>query len=55
MLRVYRGDRLHMRELLIMKPGPDRADVVLVEGENRLVVHDKDAKQLTIEVLPIPK
>jgi hypothetical protein len=39
-LRIYRGKDLLQRELLAMKPGNDRADVILKPGNNRFVVRD---------------
>jgi hypothetical protein len=48
LLRVYRGANLQVREMLVIKPGPNRQDVVLTPGDNRFIVHDK-AGQLSID------
>jgi hypothetical protein len=56
MLRVYRGNRLKLKEMEIMNPGPDRADIMLSpEGDNNLIIRDKGGKQLSIVVVPPPK
>jgi hypothetical protein len=39
-LRIYRGTKLLQKELLAMKPGPDRKDILLKPGENRFIVRD---------------
>jgi hypothetical protein len=48
LLRVYRGGNLQVNEMLAIKPGPNRQDMVLAPGGNSFVVHDK-AGQLSLE------
>ncbi|HWE03640.1 MAG TPA: hypothetical protein VG326_14640 [Tepidisphaeraceae bacterium] len=48
LLRVYRGGNLQVRDMLAIKPGPNRQDLVLAPGGNSFVVRDK-AGQLSIE------
>lgn len=43
-LRVYRGGDLTIKQMLSIAPGPDRQDVPLSPGDNRLVVKDQDGK-----------
>ena len=51
LLRVYRGGNLAVRDMLPVKPGPNRQDMVLAPGGNSFVVRDK-AGQLSLDPFP---
>jgi hypothetical protein len=50
-LRIYRGTKLLQRELLAMKPGKDRKDVLLKPGDNRFVIREGEAG-LSVDLAP---
>lgn len=43
-LRVYKGTSIHLKEMLVIKPGDMRQDVPLHPGKNRFVVTSSDGK-----------
>ena len=51
-LRVYRGEHSNAQLMAISEPSPDRVDILIYPGHNRIIVHD-DPKGLRAERVEI--